>query len=1057
MCDQGCRNDVLEVKTLEVRDMTLVEITMLGRFAVRVNGTEVPARAWNRRQAAGLVKLLALAPGRRLHREQVLDKLWRGVDLTEAVPRLHKAAHYARGVLGPGSVVLRHEMAVLFPDARVVVDALHFAELATDALTARGHVEAEQVLGAYVGSLLPDDVYEPWTQEHRGRLEHLYVRLLRQAQRWVDLVDLDPTDEQAHLALMRQYSEQGARQAALRQYERLEKALRRELGVGPGHDVLELRDALLATPPPTAGSPDAVPVGREKQLRELDRVLNEAAQGKGRTIFLAGPAGIGKSFLAQWLREGAASQGWRIGVGMASKVEGDWPYAPVLDAVADLCRHHPMLLDELDDRCREDIERALSGRDLDWSGDAAHPRLYVAVAELIRLASADTGALLTIDNVHEADEASLRLLHYLARTGMNDRFVLVLPHRRQPVTETFEQMRSSLLSRDAATDVSLMPLTRDDTLTLAKSLTSELELDADRAEQIWQLSAGVPFAIVEATRVPADGAGGAGSANAVLSLLDPQVRGVLERVAVTGSTFDTDEFVALSGIAELDAFDRLDAALAAMVVERTPKGYRFRHQIIREALLEAVPPHRQRLLHRECAQRLAAIGASPARVGHHWLAAGNPAAATPHVLRAAETEAAVGAYRDALALVSSIRHVARGADQQHALALRADLLAAVGDSRTTAAYREAIGAAASPQMRRLLKARLARMVAYGGDLATASALLADLELDGGMADSTIMLARGTVSYFSGDMDSAHELADRARSLVVNSDTDWQLLNLVALQGLVAHNRGEWFQQILIELRRTKDDSALATAVFDAHLCVAENLLYGSTPYSEVIELATALRASAERMGAMRAVGFASALMGEAALLAGDLDLAERQLRDSADLHREIAAPAGEAHALQRLAEVLLARGDRAGAARLLKRALPLARWSNMAVHLIHRIYGSMIAVADGPTAARAVVDQARATVTTMDRCFFCEVTLAMPAAIACADVGDIEDARAYLDVAERSAELWQATAREAGILEVRAHLARAQGDEEQAVRLLAEAAAVFEDAGQPRDAARCRG
>jgi hypothetical protein len=168
-------------------------------------------------------------------------------------------------------------------------------------------------------------------------------------------------------------------------------------------------------------------------------------------------AGIGKSFLAQMLRERAASQGWRVGVGTASKVEGEWPYAPVLDALADLCRRHPNLLDGLDDRCRADIERALAGRDLDWSGDAAHPRLYVAVAELIRLASAGRGALLTIDNLHEADEASLRLLHYLARTGMNDRFVLLLSHRRQPITDTFEQMRSSLLARDAATDVPLMP------------------------------------------------------------------------------------------------------------------------------------------------------------------------------------------------------------------------------------------------------------------------------------------------------------------------------------------------------------------------------------------------------------------------------------------------------------------------------------------------------------------------------------------------------------------------------------------------------------------------
>jgi tetratricopeptide (TPR) repeat protein len=530
---------------------------------------------------------------------------------------------------------------------------------------------------------------------------------------------------------------------------------------------------------------------------------------------------------------------------------------------------------------------------------------------------------------------------------------------------------------------------------------------------------------------------------------------VFEHVAIAGSAFDTDEFLALSGITEAEAFDCLDAALAAMVVERAPEGYRFRHDLIREALLSAVPPHRQRLLHRACAERLTGLGASPARVGHHLLAAGDTAAAVPHVLRAVETQAAVGAYRDALALVDSVRHVAEGTDRSHALALRADLLAAMGASAAPSAYREAIDAAA-PDRRRLLRARLARMAAYGGDLDTARELLTDLEPDGGPADPTIMLAQAALFYFTGDLDAARQVTDQARRLVVDGDTDWQVLELIALQGLLAHNRGEWYQQLGAELRRTKDDPALAAAVFDSHLCVAEYLLYGPTPYAEVIELATALRATAGRAGAMRAVAFASALMGEAALLAGDLQLAERELRESIDLHREIGSLAGQAQSLQRLAELSLTRGDPAGATRLLNRALPMARWSTMASHLIPRVYGTMIAAADGPEAARAIVDRAQATIGHTDRCFFCEIMLAVPAAIACADVGDIEDAHTYLAAAERCAELWQGTAWQGAFLEARAHLAQADGNTGGAAGLLAEAAAIFEDAGQPRDASRCR-
>src|SRR6185503_5600267 len=128
---------------------------------------------------------------------------------------------------------------------------------------------------------------------------------------------------------------------------------------------------------------------------------------------------------------------------------------------------------------------------------------------------------------------------------------------------------------------------------------------------------------------------------------------------------------------------------------------------------------------------------------------------------------------------------------------------------------------------------------------------------------------------------------------------WQQLDIATLRSLIAHNRGEWDQMLRTELRRVQDDPAMAVAVFDSHLCVAEYLLYGTTPYDEVIALGRNLRDTAQRAGALRAVGFATALLGEAALLHGDLDLAERELTDSAELHRDIGATVGEAHSLQR--------------------------------------------------------------------------------------------------------------------------------------------------------------
>jgi DNA-binding SARP family transcriptional activator/tetratricopeptide (TPR) repeat protein len=1032
-----------------------VEIRLLGGFEVSVDGRTVPASAWSRRQAAGLVKILALAPRRQLHREQVMDALWPDLPPDTAGPRLHKAAYFARRVLGPDSVLLRNDTVLLFPETPVEIDAARFLGLADRALADGGAVAAAEAAGLYAGPLLPEDRYEPWAEQERDRLALRHRQVLRLAGRWAALADLDPTDEQAQLAVMRELAGRGDHRGALRHYERLERARHRELGVGPGPEALELRDSLLASvveQPAAAVASDLV--GRDPELRRIGQVIAEAAAGRARTVFVSGPPGVGKSALLEAVRGDAGRRDWRTGHGAAAAVEGAWPYAPVLDALSDLCRRHPTLLDGLDDRFRGEIERALAGDDLDWSGDGGHQRLFVAVAELTRLAAAGTGAMLLIDDAHEADEASLRLLHYLARSCTRERLVLVVGHRRQPISDAFDEVRASMLGRLGAVDVAVPPLDRATSTALARRLRPDL--DDTGADQIWEVSGGLPFAVVELVRAGELGAATpARPGAAVLGVLSPAIRSALEHVAVAGSTFDTDEFLALSGLAEPAAFDCLDAALAAMVVERTAGGFQFRHPLIREALLVELPPHRQRSLHRGCAERLIELAASPARIGHHLVLAGDPAAAVPYALRAAETAAAVGAYRDALRLVDSV--VGHAVDRARArlYALRADLLAATGDPMAVPAYREAVEYA-DQAGRRVLRAKLGRLAVLSNDLATAEAVLDGLELDGGPDDATILLARGNLAYFRGDLAGAREASSGAYEMVAAGGDDWQVLDLLTLQGLLAHHQGEFVHRLQLDLQRTRHDPGLATAVFDAQLCVVEIMLYGPMPNDEVAAFATDLRATAQKVGALRAVAFAAALRGEALLLSGDLDAAERDLQEAADLHREIAAPAGEAHSLQRLAELHLHRGDRATANRLLQRALPLARWSLLALHLLQRIYGTMVNAAQDPAEAVEVVDRAEAARGTTDDCVFCDVTFALPAAIACARAGDVARAADYLGQAERSAKYWDGTVLQAMIMEARAHLALADGDKQEAGRLWTRAGQIFADAGQPLDARRCR-
>ncbi|HEX6246616.1 MAG TPA: BTAD domain-containing putative transcriptional regulator [Nocardioidaceae bacterium] len=285
-----------------------VEIRLLGGFEVVVDGEQVPAEAWRRRGAASLVKLLALQPGHRLLRDQVMDALWPDLLVDEAAPRLHKAAHFARSVLGHGSVVLTGDMVSLLPGAEVSVDVEELDAAAARAAVDGGPEAATAAVELYGGDLLPEDLYEPWTEEHRESRRLRHQELLGQAGRWDELVRLDPTDEEAHVHLMRDRLANGDRRGVLRQFDRLEETLREELGASPGKEAQELRDQALALPlaeattdrpgrPGRRVTPVPLPptrtVGRDADVSRVVDLLEHA-----RVVTLLGPGGVGKTRLA---------------------------------------------------------------------------------------------------------------------------------------------------------------------------------------------------------------------------------------------------------------------------------------------------------------------------------------------------------------------------------------------------------------------------------------------------------------------------------------------------------------------------------------------------------------------------------------------------------------------------------------------------------------------------------------------------------------------------------------------------------------------------------------
>ena len=79
----------------------LVHVRLLGGFSVERADLGRAVSDWQRRSAKTLTKLLAVQPGHVLHREQIIDILWSGVDAESALNSFGKALHAARRALEP--------------------------------------------------------------------------------------------------------------------------------------------------------------------------------------------------------------------------------------------------------------------------------------------------------------------------------------------------------------------------------------------------------------------------------------------------------------------------------------------------------------------------------------------------------------------------------------------------------------------------------------------------------------------------------------------------------------------------------------------------------------------------------------------------------------------------------------------------------------------------------------------------------------------------------------------------------------------------------------------
>ncbi|MBV9196026.1 MAG: hypothetical protein JO168_17970 [Solirubrobacterales bacterium] len=688
-------------------------------------------------------------------------------------------------------------------------------------------------------------------------------------------------------------------------------------------------------------------------------------------------------------------------------------------------------------------------------------QVFAAVTQLLAAMARGRGVVFLIDDAHAADIATLELVQHLARAVRFHRILLVVAFR-EPPGESLAALRIGLLDRGAATEIGLLPLSAEESGELLTQLAGR-RVPRQTLDAVHLLAGGNPFFIEElASSAVAEEPVQVPDqlldvVEARLSRLAAPTRAALETVALVASEFDARELAVLCELPEGGALTILDDALASgMLVERQGR-FRFRHGLLRAALVRGLPAHRRFAAHRDAAERLAAAGAPAVAVAHQLLEGRLGERAVPWLMRAARDAAAMGAYADAHGLAA--RALEFAPHDPEVIELRADLAVTLGDPDAPGAYSPAL---ATLRDEHAGDTRVKQAYAYfiGGDLQGAMDALARVERVSPGSHARLLITRGWLAVFSGDLSKATEAAVEARAAAGELGLTAELFEASMLEAFVALNRGEWPERLRSDLLDPARAPEVAGMLHEAHLCVAQVFLYGGLPYEELITAARGLAAAAERAGARRGVAFATALLGEAELLSGQLERAEAHLGDGVRRNREVGSHGGEALCLWRLAELALMRERREDALSLLDRAYSVAAPSSLCIpHVLCRVHGALIRAApDQAAAVGAVTEGESAMATRSEWCNTCSPHFLIPAAIALAGAGAVREAQSYADRAARVISvLWgDRGSWPASLAEARAAIASAGGDETIARQLLADAASRFAAAGQPLDAARCR-
>ncbi len=615
-------------------------------------------------------------------------------------------------------------------------------------------------------------------------------------------------------------------------------------------------------------------VGREEAFTRLAVGLDDAANGRTRTLLLGGTAGVGITrFLDEAIdRMHELLEPMTVLRAAAWPASADEPYGPIVRAIGPALRGlPPVVLAEILGPATPEVLRLLpdlaprlaqigvaTERTSATAPERRQARTLEGILGLLGRLGEQHPVVLILEDLHLADAASRALVTFLARVAQEQRLAIIGTHQPDVVARDDPWTRDLAAMLDGPRPpepVGLNPLDRDELASVIEGIAGE-RASASLLLLVAERSGGLPLVAEEllAARRELPSASLTGSFDelviARLAIRSNECRRVLRLLSLAKRPLNADQLAAVAAAFEIDTSRSaprsvtgpragdgvLDADLWAGRSEALANGFlreigeaiEFRHSSIGKAVARDLLPIARTRYHAALALSL---GGPPSSVAWHWLAAHDPPAA-----RAAAIDAAAFA---------GARHAA--ADELTALELALSL--PEGPAPTTAAKRRA--AEAWDQVELLVRASEAAFAVGRMSRATAYLEAAIGSLDARRDRVRLGLLHdrlATIRRAAGDPAGAMHAARRAVELVPREPSPERatvlatLAQLKMLDGIFSE--AQRLARDAIKVARACDPVARAQEVH-ASTTLAVALAWGSDPSASIELLREAERGARE--------------------------------------------------------------------------------------------------------------------------------------------------------------------------------------------------------------------